>query len=220
MSNQMKSWINKWAWGKISAADIVQEARAFAKDGQKDVFVSRLLKGTGSISNAERVVGTLISTGLVSSTHVPDSSVEEIILPSDMFAWIEATNPRLFNVRLGAKSSGVQEWWEQLRASPQGKEFWEGHPWLKRRTPAELRYHLPLVMHEDAGPISHVHSAYIRSWSSILCCGKEIDTRLVICTYLKDALKNDDDASWPLILESFRTLAQPQPPGKWGGVAL
>eukprot|EP00974_Lingulodinium_polyedra_P111157 10750322-Lingulodinium_polyedra.AAC.1 len=53
---------------------------------------------------------------------------------------------------MGAPEEGIQGWWEQLAASNVGQQFWQLHPWLKDRCPADLKFHLPLMVFDDAGP--------------------------------------------------------------------
>ena len=80
--------------------------------------------------------------------------------------------------------------------------MWIYHPWLRGRSPSGLRHHLPLMIFDDAGPISATGSTVARCWYSLLgrVGGKEC--RFIMCTGLKDAV--GEDRSWPVILQSFR----------------
>ena len=161
--------------------------------------------------------------GRCESTPVDASCVSEVVLPLDMFAWLSSTNRHMFMMHTGARVEGVASWWSALRSSTEGRTFWTKHPYLRGRTPEELKYHLPLVLHEDAVPIANNHSAFVRSWSSVLGCGKETESRYVICTHIKDnaVAEHGEDKSWPVILSSFQDLALQQTSvDQWGGVLL
>ena len=86
-----------------------------------------------------------------------------------------------------------------------GQHFWDLHPWLKGRTPNDLRHHLPLMIFDDAGPVSKKGSAFVRVFYSILGSGAEMMTRFLIGT----AIKGDKrpEKSWDRIMEGFEDLA-------------
>ena len=98
---------------------------------------------------------------------------------------------------------------EVVQDAEGGAEFWACHPHLRGRSPADLKHCLPLVIHEDAVPISKHQSAYVRSWSSILGMGKETDAKFMICSYVKGGDVENLDRSWPMVLASFDSLVTP-----------
>ena len=220
LTETLKGWLWSWSWGLTSAAEVVRQARNLTRDGVNgDVHVNRLSACSQNIGNAERVIRTLVPSKLVPTTVVAGSCVEKVILPDDWFAWLQETNERLFRQRTGAKQEGIEGWWDQLRSTDEGRDFWSKHPWLGTKTPRDLRFHVPLIVHDDAGPISELHGAYIRNMFSLVGSGSEADTRYVLSSHVK----SDDgkaDRSWEPILASFERLARPQADGKWGGVLL
>ena len=124
----------------------------------------------------------------------------------------------MFSIHAGAKEGGVEDWWEELRSSPSGKELWGLHPWLQRRTPQDLKSHVPLMMFDDAGPISNTSSSYARVFYSLLGVGSDKQTRFLMATGLTGA--HVEDKSWAPLMESFEKLTDTKPEGVWGGILL
>lgn len=221
-SAQLKSWLSSWAWGRIAAADVVRNAESAVRDGGAaiaDSRVSRLARGVHNLGNAERLVEAVLPvTDLCEPVVVPDSSIQCVLLPHLVLPWLQSTNAARFRAHLGGEEGLVQDFWEKFLERPACASFRHLHPWLQGRSPEQLRRHLPLMLFDDTGPVSSVLSSYARSWYSVLGKGGERECRFLICTGLKDEASTD--MSWPLILESFRQLAQPKPEGQWGGILL
>ena len=217
---QLNHWLQSWAWGDIPATEVIRNARAFAKDGFEDEAVSRLNRASGAhdVMNAERALYRVLPENLIQITSVPNSSVEVVILPKDTLNWIQTTSPRLFEHRLGA-GQHVEQWWQDLYDQPESRDFWDGHPFLQGRAPAQLANHLPVMVHDDAGPVSQHQSAYVRNWFSLLGKGRETETRFLLSTRMKKQSELPG-RSWPIILQNFEELAQPAPAGRWGAILL
>ena len=132
--------------------------------------------------------------------------------------WLQQNSKTKFTMHMGAKEEGVQDFWEGLKSSAQGRSFWSMHPWLRGKEPASLRWHLPLMVFEDAGPVSQTQSSMVRIWYSALSNGNERLTRFLISSYYKNDSRTD--RSWEPVLQNFEELAGVQPPGIWGGVLL
>ena len=81
-----------------------------------------------------------------------------------------------------------------------------------------MKWHLPLALFDDSGPVSNSGSTFVRVWYSLLGVGSERETRFLINT----CMKNNDlpDDSWRVIMNNFQQLAEPVQPGKWGGIVL
>ena len=100
----------------------------------------------------------------------------------------------------------------------EGQAFWDAHPWLRGTTPVDHKWHLPLVLFDDAGPFSNTKSTYARQFYSLLGTGSEKESRILIATGVVN--KSEEDKSWPIVLDSFSKLAHNKEPGSWGGILL
>ena len=220
MTEQLRTWLTAWAWSRQSAAEVARNAQAFVADGHRDPLIERIARGAGrNLSNAERSLRSVLPLEEGPSTaDIEEGDVGLIIPPAVMFRWVRDNHPAQFRTHFGADPAGLQWWWEQLLATPDGPDFWAKHPFLRGRSPEDLRFHVPLVMHDDAGPVSKINSAYVRSFHSILGVGRELEARFLICTCMKQA--GMDDRSWGTIMRSFEDLAGDIGEGSWGGVLL
>ena len=111
---------------------MVRDAHAYTiglKAVKNHPLIERLAQTWPNLQNAEKKLESLIPwSDAVDPHHVPDSSIEWVIKPYDMFHWLRRSHPRKFRIHLGATNEGVQDWWEGLLASPSGEEFWNLHP--------------------------------------------------------------------------------------------
>ena len=219
---QVKSWLSSWAWGRCPAAEVIRDAAAAAHDiPRQDLHpaIRRLAQCSSNLGNAERVVESMApDLGLCQPVRVADSSIEYVLPPDKLLAWLSSTSPSRFALHLRGADGDVEAFWQSFLSRPCCQEFRHLHPWLRGRSPSDLRHHLPLMIFDDAGPISATGSTFARCWYSLLGRGGEKECRFLICTGIKDGV--GEDMSWPVILESFRQLAQPIEPGKWGGILL
>ena len=212
----------EWAWGAKSAASMAEDAYAYCEGSDRRVVdrrIQRLAKTKGRGDNAQRlVVGLLPMDGILEPLHIPESSVEWVLLPEVTFQWMQTCCPKRFQLHFGAEEDRVLSFWESLSRSPAGVELWQLHPWLRGRSPQDLRRHVPVVLFDDAGPISNSQSSYVRQFYGILGQGADRETHLLLST----GLTNDglEDKSWEPILASFGRLAAEQDPGKWGAVLI
>ena len=125
--NQFSRWLSKWSWGQCSATEVVRSAQAFVADnGSRNIDdkIRRLAKTAANINNAERVVESVLPLdGMVSTIDIPDSSIQMVLPPFDLFHWLRNASPIRFRNHLGAKEDGVQEWWDGFRGSAQGRRM-------------------------------------------------------------------------------------------------
>ena len=84
----------------------------------------------------------------------------------------------------GANAGGVSDWWASFGSSPQGRELWQLHPWLRGRSPHDLRCHLPVCVFDGDGPVSNSQSADVCQWYSMLGQGSDRETHLLLATGL------------------------------------
>jgi len=217
---ELTHWLRDWAWGRSPAVDIVRNsANKLAADTRlKCPVIRRLARCKGNEGNAERLVQDIIPRErLPQSTRVEDSTIDTVLLPTTLFSWLQQTNPRKFRIHMGARAGGVSEWWAQLASSVEGQDLWALHPWLRNKTPQDLKWHLPLMLFDDAGPVSKANSSFARCFYSLLGTGSERETRIILATGFK---QTGVDRSWDPILASFEELAGDVEEGKWGGVLL
>ena len=222
--NVILGWLKNWGLGKTSSVAICRAARDHAQDQdprQVHRDIARLAKCSFSGKNCQRVVTSIVPVAALppAPIRIDESFMHSVCLPSNLFHWLRATNPRRFEQHLGATAGGIQDFWEKFLDRPQCVGFKSKHPWLKDRTAADLRYHLPLAIFDDGVPVSEHASAYCRLWYSLLGQGTENETRFLLGTAFSDG-NDGPDLSWNLIMDDFARLAGPVEPGSWGGVLL
>lgn len=218
--HSLTKWLNGWAWGNVPASEMVREAHAYVQDHgrqQVDTNIMKLARTHSSMQNAERVVESILPLdGMPEPMRLADSIIDSVLLPFDLFRWLRITSPAKFETHLGAKAGGVEEWWARFKAQPKGQEMWDIHPWLMGKSPSDLKKHLPLMLFDDAGPVSNTSSSFVRCWYSLLGGGSERHTRFLTAT----GIKGDDptpDRSWSEIMGSFEKLAGAVDGDEWGG---
>ena len=218
----VRSWLSDWAWGKKSAIGIVNDASAYCethRNSRTDARIKRLAATKSNPQNAERVVESIVPVDTAFQPHeIKDSSVQWVLLPDVTFDWLQTNYPRQFQIHMGAARGGVQEFWEKLRGTPSGRAMWDLHPWLRGKSPGDLRYHVPLAMFDDDGPISNLSSAYVRQFYSVLGTGSDKETRYLLSTGISGSPLPDE--SWLALMPSFEKLASPRAEGLWGGVLI
>ena len=229
LPRQLRTWIESWAWGKCPAIDVVRHGRDWIEDNRAmrpldmDHRIVRLAKAHANPGNAERVVSSMVPlAGVPPPVSVPDSAIQLFLPPFDILQWLRRTSPAKFEHHLGASPNGVSEFWRSLRSSASGQELWDSHPWLRGKTPRDLKWHLPLVVFDDSGPFTENNSVFVRCFYSILGQGSEKHTRFLISTGVKVGGNPDTtpDRSWEPIMQSFDRLAGPAEHGSWGGILL
>ena len=78
-----------------------------------------------------------------------------------------------------------------------GKEFIDNHPQLANKTPEELSYLVPLLLHNVAGPYSKKESVYSLSVGSIFGKGSEKESTFLVATWRKVAtMSNAREPLW------------------------
>ena len=93
----------------------------------------------------------------------PSCSVDSVILPSSLIKLLNS-KPQMFRRVLGADTARVEQFWTNLQSSAEGRRVCQLHPFVKGKSPADLRFTLPFTLHEDAGPYSKGHSTNLLSW--------------------------------------------------------
>ena len=218
------AWLKNWGWGKADAASIARLAHVYVEDHDRrhiHPIILRLASCCSHIKNAHRVVASIVPSLALppAPIHIADSFMSSVCLPSELLRWLRETNARRFEQHLGATPGGIQSFWEKFLERPACSEFWLTHPWLKGRSAADLRYHLPFAIFDDGVPVSEHASAYCRLFYCLLGHGIEKETRFLMGTAFSTG--NDGaDLSWDCIMNDFARLAGPVEAGSWGGVLL
>ena len=103
--------------------------------------------------------------------QIPGSS-DQTLKPSSIMMRMYRHYPSLFVRRLGVDAGRVRSFWEQLLRGRRPAWLQEHH-YLRHITMDELTYLVPLVLHEDAAPVTKLLSANMLSFSSLLALGSE-----------------------------------------------
>eukprot|EP00959_Pyramimonas_sp_CCMP1952_P205279 4292912-Pyramimonas_sp.AAC.1 len=224
ISPMLLSWLKDWGWGKTDAATIARHAQNYVEEHDRrqiNQHLLRLAKCCKQIRTAQRVVASIVPDSALppAPVAIDGSFMSSVCLPSRLFHWLWGTNARRFEQHLGATAGGIQDFWERFLERPSCLEFWSKHPWLKDRSAADLRYHLPLAIFDDGVPVSAHASSYCRLWHSLLGQGTEKETRFLMGTAIETG-DDKPDLSWEMIMDDFARLAGPVEPGSWGAVLL
>ena len=217
-AKEICNWMHKWSKGSASASDIVRDAAA--KDKHDNELSKRIAAGARHLGNAERLLESIAPVEKLPPTlSIADSEIDTVVLPYDSFHWLRKLNRRKFCRHLGAYDGGMEAWWASLMARADGPELMARNQWVQGRSAADLKWYVPLMLFDDAGPVANNESSYARCYYAVTGRGSDTETRIIMCT----GLKNDDlvDKSWQPILASFDRLAGPIAPGdEWGAVPI
>ena len=217
---ELTTWLKDWSWGESFATSIAHRAHDKQKAGCKDERVKRLAGCHGEHKkNAETVVASLAPTQHFPPLQSLDGAVRDVILPFDAFHWLRGLNKPKFEQHLGRCGEDLVRWWTAFKSSTEGRRMWDLHPWLRFKEPVDLHRHLPLMVFDDAGVTAKSQSAFVRVFYSLTGVGSAQETKVV--TALAHKLPTDEeDTSWPPILDSFEQLAKPVDADGCGGVLL
>ena len=109
-----------------------------------------------------------------------DKHREFMIKQSVMMKLVHSHNPGRFVKRFGACSIQLQQFWHDFFDSRDGASYRRIHPHLRDKSPYELRFHLPFMLHEDAAPAGKTVSSNGILWGSLLGCGEELQKRFFL----------------------------------------
>ena len=186
-------WFRGWSWGNRSAKDIIEAAKNV--DNPSNDIVKRLARLQHE-KNGEQLLQKLVPMDrLPPLTSVADSMIDTVILPHDSWNWYQTLDMAKFKRHLGFREEGMAGWWRKLRETRDGQELWRRNKYLRGRTPDDLNRHVPLCLFDDAGPVAHAHSSFVRCFFSITGQDMEMETRILLGTGLKEI--ELPDLSWP-----------------------
>ena len=200
----------EWADGVMSATQVAKHMSHALEDGMSDPLVARLAKHAqrGSRQNCNANFRDLLEElgimGLIST--IPDSTHwTHFVKPSSLIAYIANHRPADLKACLGCDLDKTTAFWTDWYKSKMRTEMAQGHSVLRGKTAQDLLHTVPLVVHEDAGPITKKLSANCLSFSSLLATGPEKTTKFLMATGVK--YPADDHAAWTAILHDMVQLA-------------
>ena len=214
----------RWSDGMLSAAGLQDLCLDELKDGGGHPTMAWRMGGLRANQNAQADLLKLITEETAALDHIrdmpaPGNFVRNILLPSDVVRMLHRFYPQEIRIRLGGDPARLREFWRQFRADLGGRDMMGQHPFLRGLSLPELAYVIPVMLHEDAGPISKSQSATIVSWSSLLASGSEKVSHYPIATFTRPKHKFDRELlspCWDLTLRDFQSLAL----GLLGGEAI
>ena len=167
-------------------------------DGLQHPMVSRL----SGIQSGQHAHGSLVHllkenpAALDDICPVPGSAQDQMLPLSSIIRRVYQYYPTEFVHRLGADVGRTRSFWEQLSRQENQRHLREHH-YLRNLTIDELTYVVPLVLHEDAAPVTKLLSANMISVSSILGLGNKKLTHFLLATHIKRN-KSDSEDHTPL----------------------
>ena len=145
----LRGWLSSWAWGTRTAADVVRDAARSVQDTGVPAAhptVRRLAKCSTNIGNAERLVEPIVPDfGLPQPVRVEDSLIEWVLPPDALLQWLARPSVPAFRLHVGGDPDAVQAFRQAFLARPCASEFKNLRPYLRGKTPADLRRHLQFM---------------------------------------------------------------------------
>ena len=83
-------------------------------------------------------------------TGLDTGSISCLVKPSTYLQTIAEHYPRDFKLRCGADPYKVLKFWQSFFSIRVNRSWAQDHPCLRGKSPADLKFMLPLVVHEDA----------------------------------------------------------------------
>ena len=171
-------------------------------------FVGSLPKGHHA--NLLRVLEPCGFSQLIENLDDETCIIKKWIRPTTIFSLVHRRNAAAFKLHFGCDPDNVQQFWEQLFSSREGRQLQQNNRFLIGRSPADLRYSVPGVLHEDAGPFTKAKSTNILSWGSLLATGRELRCRFLAFSYIKrkgQAASVVAEAAWDAFNSDLESLA-------------
>ena len=169
-----------WADGNLSCVGMVRLCRSGARDGLRIPMLDTLANlANDEMTNVVRKLKTdvLKRAGVYARiTPLTGPHFKHCVLPSTTFKFL-ASYPQQFKLRMAANAEACTNFWRGLFSSEEGMDLKQLHPHLRGKTLAQLSHHIPLRIHEDAGPFTKIKSVNVLSCSSLLGKGTELESK-------------------------------------------
>jgi len=168
---------------------VIENARGVCKAGDTDPLIRRVAGSKNSGSAGQNAARVLLNTFCRTDAEklivpIADAACTHILYPHELFAFLLENHPGEFKRRFSAEPEQLAYFWSGLRSSVGGAELFDSHPFLKDRSPRELAFTIPIVVHSDAGPFSKNLGMQIVQWGSLLGKGADIEQRFVSMVWL------------------------------------
>ena len=163
----------------ITAVGLVKYSRMAQRDGLEVETINKFAACGGNhyANSAKHLRNLLRAAG-------SDNCIKELagpvytvcLLPSSIIKMIGRC-PGQFKLRLAASTVEMEKFWEGLFGSESGREYKQLHPFLRDKTPEQLKNRFAIRIHQDAGPFTKNLSVDAISWSSMHGAGNELETK-------------------------------------------
>lgn len=205
-SKLCERFILDWAWGKLSATDLLDYVSLARDDGLENVVIQRL--SSLSPEHASRsLLRWLGAKDMMSLKHrVVGARQQCMILPHVLYSHLATRFPGELSRRFGGDEGKLSSFWSAFVSTSEGEKFLSCHPWLKDQ---DLRFSIPLKIHVDAGPFTKTRSTYVCSWVGLLGIGSEIECNFHVASWektIKDSV--GESPFWDELYWSFECMSR------------
>ena len=199
-SNTMEGYLEDWGRGKVSAATLWKNVDRMARDNHTDGAVKALHNCGCSVTDQNvhsRIMRLLLEKvgfeQFLTAVEPDSTNVTHILKPSELMRALHTYNPSRFVRAFGADPDRCQRFWEQYLSTPEGIEAASQCPYLAGRDSRNLRYTLPCLLHEDAGPYSKRKGMNVVNWTPLLGEGTDLEMHFVCFTHVLEKALGPDD---------------------------
>lgn len=169
--------------GVLSATRLCKHVRNSVAGGSTDKLDVRISKGVTEFSknNANRCVNALLAEVKLLDTISPveeSTTWSHVIIPSDLFRMYSKVYPDKFVRGFGADEHTLKSFWDEFFNSPVRRAWAHESTHMRHKHASDMYRHIPMAVHEDAGPVTKRKSANCISTSPLLGKGGEKLTRM------------------------------------------
>ena len=208
-----------WGEGTSTATKLQLHMYRFNADlvdlGVKPPAIStRLAKiGDGRVNghcqhNLLKLMGS--TCGFDEMINSSDGEITDVLLPSALIRMYYTSNRDQFVKSFGADENKLLAFWTGLFSSASGKQLKQETPFLRHKTPEQLKRTIPLTLHQDAAPFTKRRGADCLTWGALCGVGSDSETRWLAASYIKLAgfSRSVGKEAWDLLLADFERCQQ------------
>jgi hypothetical protein len=200
----------QWADGELSASRLQEVMADAVADGMQHPMVVRMSGVMASQHAHQGFMDLLRANTAVLDDIRPISgaaggAASHILPPSSIIRCLYQHYPDEFTDRFGADPRRVAAFWENMYNRRNSRHLAE-YSILRTFSKDDLRYVIPLTIHEDAGPITKLRSAVMISFASLLGLGNEKVTHFLCATYIKRG-QVDNTPMWNDLMTDFEAMS-------------